>query len=254
MSLSMSLSLSDSPFQPLSESFPFPSSESSVVSSWGKLDEDEIGYFWSASRGDKITETFASGLGQVCQVQLDVFVTRNVLSDDATVDWSLEISGHEVTRFEIQAGFHGQKSVSKVLALPIVGDVYTIGINVMNQVPLQKGSHAFAYAGSLFPHEITLFGCDDEQASPQSPSVPPPPPDIVVDPPFEYPLPPSDQAGLDNSGPDPQTNENIEKNTRSTNWIAIDGATSFGSVLAILALFVCSRRTSHVPLESTDFL
>ena len=41
-----------------SQTFDFPSSDSTVVGSVGFIDADEVGFFWSMQRGDRVSETF----------------------------------------------------------------------------------------------------------------------------------------------------------------------------------------------------
>ena len=40
--------------------FAFPSASSTVVGSTGFIDDCQVGYFWSASRGDSVSQTFSS--------------------------------------------------------------------------------------------------------------------------------------------------------------------------------------------------
>lgn len=145
------------PVPPRTEEYDFPSFDSTVISSYGFLDIDEVGYFWSVRRGDMVAETFATGLDCICEVMLDVHVVRNVLHWEP-VKWSLEINGRTVASFQVPRNFLGPISVSKVLQAPILGPIYTVDLKVENQIASGQGSHTLAFAGE-YDHQISLTGC-----------------------------------------------------------------------------------------------
>ena len=136
-----------------STTFAFPSSTSTVVGSLGFIDADEVGFFWSAQRGDRVSETF-SGPSSVNRAILNVEVVRNVLSGAQHVDWNLEINGTVVGSFTVSPGFTGPLTVD-VSFPPILGPTYAVTIRVTNNVPGGAGSHTLAYAGN-FAHSIEL--------------------------------------------------------------------------------------------------
>ncbi|HYV01649.1 MAG TPA: hypothetical protein VEM93_04845 [Actinomycetota bacterium] len=139
----------------------FPSSGSHVVGSVGFLDKVQVGYFWSSSRGDLVSQ-FVPGPASVDQAILDVEVVTNVLNSGAEVDWNLEIDGSVVGSFVVHEGFTGPITVD-VTFPAIVGRVaasgpaYSVLIRVTNEVPGGEGSHTLAYAGS-YAHSIELLG------------------------------------------------------------------------------------------------
>jgi hypothetical protein len=89
-----------------STTFAFPSSTSTVVGSIGFIDADEVGFFWTVHRGDRVSETF-SGPSSVNRAILKVEVVRNVLVSAQEVDWNLEINGTVVGSFTVPSGFTG---------------------------------------------------------------------------------------------------------------------------------------------------
>jgi hypothetical protein len=133
--------------------FEFPSSSSTVVGSVGFIDDEQVGYFWSASRGDRVSQTF-SGPASVHKVVLKATVISNALNSGAHVDWNIEINSVIVARFRVREGFTGTFTVSRTFA-PITGPSYDVTIRVTNEVAGGQGSHTLAYAGAS-PHVIKL--------------------------------------------------------------------------------------------------
>jgi hypothetical protein len=136
-----------------STTFAFPSSTSTVVGSVGFIDADEVGYFWTAQRGDRVSETF-TGPSSVNRAVLKVEVVLNSLLSAQRVDWNLEINGTVVGSFTVSPGFTGPLTLD-VSFPPILGPTYAVTIRVTNIVPGGAGSHSLAYAGS-FAHSIEL--------------------------------------------------------------------------------------------------
>jgi hypothetical protein len=137
----------------VSSTFPFPSSSSIVVASVGFIDDHQVGYFWSAARGDRVTQTF-SGPRAVRRAILKVEVVTNVLANGAHVDWNLEVKGRVVGSFSVVEGFIGPITVD-VTFPRIFGPNYKVTIRVTNEVPGGDGSVTLAYAGA-YAHSITL--------------------------------------------------------------------------------------------------
>jgi hypothetical protein len=131
----------------------FPSASSNVVGSVGFIDDDEVGYFWSVSRGDSVSETF-NGPNKIKHAILDVEVVTNVLNSGAHVDWDLLINSQKVGSFTVNEGDVGPVHLD-VRFPRITGGVYRVTIRVTNEVPSGQGSHTLAYAGS-FKHSIKL--------------------------------------------------------------------------------------------------
>jgi hypothetical protein len=136
-----------------SATFAFPSSTSTVVGSVGFVNAEEVGFFWTAQRGDRVSETF-TGPGSVNRAILRVEVVRNVLISGEEVDWNLEINGTVVGSFTVPQGFTGPLTLD--VSFPaILGPTYAVTIRVTNDVPGGSGSHTLAYAGN-FAHSIEL--------------------------------------------------------------------------------------------------
>lgn len=138
-----------------SETFSFPSSTSTVVGSLGVVDAEQIGYFWSASRGDTVYETFSTSMPTIDGVTLDIEVVSNVLNSGAQVDWNVEINDVVVDNFTVNEGFTGLIH-REISFAPISGPDYKVEIVVTNQVPNGQGSHSLAYDGE-YAHSVELI-------------------------------------------------------------------------------------------------
>jgi len=138
--------------------FSYPSSSSIIVGSVGFIDEDEVGYFWSVSRGDSVTETFAAG-PSIVGYKLDVDVVTNVLNGGAFVNWDVLINGVLVDNFTVNEGFVGTVSRAANFSA-IAGPNYTVQMRVTNEVAGGFGSHTFRYAGVGF-HQVELLDQSD---------------------------------------------------------------------------------------------
>jgi hypothetical protein len=140
--------------------FDFPSTDSTVVASMRFIDDNEVGYFWSAARGDLISETFTSA-SPINRTILAVEVVRNVLNSGAFVDWNVEINGVIIGSFRVVQSFIGPVTVD-ISFPPIPGPEYTVTIRVINEVAPGEGSHTLAYA-SPFAHSVQLFPVEPRQ-------------------------------------------------------------------------------------------
>jgi hypothetical protein len=124
----------------------FPSNSSTVVGSVGSLNANEIGYFWSASRGDKVEQTFNAGYASVVGLTLDFDVTQNVLSGGAFVNWDVRVNGTSVgswMRTDAQGTGHVSLSFSFAAIAGVAGN-YTVGMHVTNEVASGFGSIALS--------------------------------------------------------------------------------------------------------------
>ena len=131
----------------------YPSSSSTVIGSVGFIDADEVGYFWSVSRGDSVAESF-NGPGRVRKAILKLDVVQNVLSSGAFVNWTVSINGTDVGSFTVNQGQLGP--VTHKFTFPkITGGTYLVKTRVTNEVAGGQGSHTLAYAGA-FQHSLTL--------------------------------------------------------------------------------------------------
>lgn len=142
--------------------FAFPSAGSTVVASDGVVGPGQYGGFWSAARGDSVTETF-SGPVAVNRAVLRLGVPSNSLSAGNGVDWAVEVNGQVVGSFSVAAGETGTKVVDLSFP-PIAGPDYTVSIRVTNEVPTFGGSIFLAFdgpgAGSLELYPATVSDKD----------------------------------------------------------------------------------------------
>lgn len=122
----------------------YPSAGSSVVGSVGFINPDEVGYFWSAARGDSVQETLADSLPIVSQIKLDLVVPFNGLSAGNQVNWAVELNGTEVGTFSVGQGVTGPISHTFDFAGISSPGSYTLRIEARNTVPGGGGSHTFA--------------------------------------------------------------------------------------------------------------
>jgi len=133
---------------------PFPSASSTVVASTGFIDGEKCGYFWSASRGDSVAESF-SGPGKITRAVFKLDVTENFLAPPNTVDWTASINGKDVGSFSIAVGQTGPVTEKLHFNRIRGGGTYDVKIRVTNEVPGGGGSVSLRYAGSG-PHAVVL--------------------------------------------------------------------------------------------------
>lgn len=127
--------------------YPGAAGSATVVGSVGYLNPNEVGYFWSQARGDSVTETFADALLSVTQTRLDLIVVQNVLSGGNSVNWNVLLNGMLIGNFTINQGFTGPvMHIFNHAPVPNIGGMYTVRMEVTNEVPVGAGSHTF-YAG-----------------------------------------------------------------------------------------------------------
>jgi len=129
--------------QASSYSFNFPSTSSSVVASIGSIGSSEIGYFWSVARGDKVSQAYAaSGVFGTTSLELDLNVTRNVLSTGNSVQWDVLVNGTDVGDWAwSSANGTGLTHLSLSFAA-VTGEFSTLALVVKNEVPSGDGSIA----------------------------------------------------------------------------------------------------------------
>jgi hypothetical protein len=130
----------------------FPSATSTVIASIGFINTDEVGYFWSASRGDSVAQTLP-GPKKIKKAVLKLDVVENALSG-AETDWTLSINGTDVGTFVIGVGQLGPVTNTFKFA-KMTGGSYDVKIRMTNEVPSGDGSITLRYAGDG-PHSITL--------------------------------------------------------------------------------------------------
>jgi hypothetical protein len=131
----------------------FPSATSTVIASTGFIDDDEVGFFWSAARGDSVAETF-SGPHAIKKAVLKLDVVENFLAVGAETDWAISINGKDVGTFRVVSGQAGPIT-KKVRFAKISGGTYSVKIRMTNEVASGDGSISLRYAGDG-PHSIAL--------------------------------------------------------------------------------------------------
>jgi hypothetical protein len=131
----------------------FPSANSTVIGSVGFVDDDEVGYFWSAARGDSVTQV-VKGPAKIKHAILKVEVVYNGLAAGEHTAWNLEIDGDVVGDFDVQPGFTGVVKVNAKFAKKTGGE-YEVAIRMTNEVAPGGGAITLAYAGD-HAHSINL--------------------------------------------------------------------------------------------------
>lgn len=131
----------------------FPSANSTVVGSVGFVDGEQVGYFWSAARGDSVSETL-SGPPKITKAALNIDVPSNGLVAGAEVDWVLSINGKDVGKFVVASGDTGPIK-EKYSFSKIKGGSYDVEIRVTNEVASGDGAITLRYAGAG-AHSICL--------------------------------------------------------------------------------------------------
>ncbi len=137
------------------DSFGFPSDDSDVVGSLGFIDDDEVGFFWSEARGDRVTETFTSSLGEITRVVWDFDIVRSSLGE--TLDWTLLINGVEVTDVSFSGETGPQQIDVTFPAIAASGGAYEVSFEATSEVSPGLGSMTLRYAGDG-PRDIEFFG------------------------------------------------------------------------------------------------
>lgn len=125
----------------------FPSDLSSVTASVGHM-APEVGYFWSAARGDQVSQTFAgTGVFGATSLKLDILVSQNVLKDH--VDWDVYVNGVDVGDWTWTAAQGTGYMHETYNFAAIAGDSYEIKLAVKNEVPDGWGSIALNYDSTM---------------------------------------------------------------------------------------------------------
>jgi len=130
---------------PVPGALTFPSASSVVVGSVGQIDAENIGHFWSRSRGDSVTETFA-GPASITSYSLVVDIPLNSLNSGNSLSWKVVINGTVVDSFTVLDTQSSLSAGSSFAA--IAGPNYSVLLRVTNGVPGGGGSHSFRYAGT----------------------------------------------------------------------------------------------------------
>lgn len=131
----------------------FPSATSTVIGSVGFIDATQVGYFWSAARGDSVAQTF-TGKKKIKKAILKLDVPTNGLAAGAETDWAVIINGTTVGSFTITSGQTGAVK-SKSTFAKIKGGTYDVKIAMTNEVAPGDGAITLRYAGDG-PHSIKL--------------------------------------------------------------------------------------------------
>jgi hypothetical protein len=139
----------------LGQTYEYPSAGSTVVGSVGFIDATRIGFFWSAARGDSVTQTFASPLSAVDRVIMQLNVPNNGLA--SALNWDVRLNGVDIGDFSVAPGVLGDITVDlSGFSVPSMGGNYTMRIAALNTIPPGGGSHTLTYAGPA-AHSLTLL-------------------------------------------------------------------------------------------------
>ncbi|NVD71619.1 PEP-CTERM sorting domain-containing protein [Duganella sp. BJB1802] len=124
-------------------SFSFPTSSSTVVASIGSVSPTEIGYFWSMTRGDAVSQSYVgSGVFGTTNLELDLNVTRNVLSSGASVQWDVLVNGQDVGDWNVTQGSGTGINHLSLNFGAVGGEFNSLALVVKNNVPSGQGSIA----------------------------------------------------------------------------------------------------------------
>jgi hypothetical protein len=135
--------------------FSFPSPTSTVVCSSTpncSPAPNQLGYFWSASRGDQVAQTF-TGTKNINRAILKVEAPTNVLSQGAT--WELDINNVDVGGLTVPFGATGKRSID-VTFLPITGPTYNVVLKLLTEVASGNGSITLGDGGT-YDHSLELL-------------------------------------------------------------------------------------------------
>lgn len=125
----------------------FPTEFSSVTGSIGHF-APEVGYFWSAARGDQVSQTYSgTGVFGATSLTLDILVSQNVLTDH--IEWDVYVNGTDVGDWNWTAAQGTGYMHETYNFAAIAGDSYEIKLAVKNEVPDGWGSIALNYDSSM---------------------------------------------------------------------------------------------------------
>ncbi|MCU1500426.1 MAG: putative internalin [Acidimicrobiales bacterium] len=115
----------------------------------------QVGYFWSAARGDKVSQTFA-GPAKINHATLHVQPGTNGLATLAS--WRLSINGVDVGPvFSVPpTGSLAPITVDAAFS-PITGPGYAVQMRMINEVASGDGAHTWISTGGTGAHSIDLF-------------------------------------------------------------------------------------------------
>ena len=134
----------------------FPSADSTVIASYPIVNATTFGAFWSAARGDSVTETFATSEPLVNRAVFDFVVPTNALAAGRSVNWNVLINSRVIGTFTVNSGQTGPVHLEFSFAA-IPGPSYTVRFKVTNEVPTGAGSHTLGYAG-IHAGTVQLIG------------------------------------------------------------------------------------------------
>lgn len=125
---------------PLTYTDTFPSNSSTVVGSVGFIGSTQIGYFWSAARGDSVSQTFTgTGLNSVNHLDLGLEIPYNSLQE--TINWDVLINGTTVGNWSWAPGDGtGALNLSYDFGSIVGNGDYTLAMNVTNEISPGAGS------------------------------------------------------------------------------------------------------------------
>jgi hypothetical protein len=129
----------------------YPSNLSTVVDS-AVNPAGELGFFWSATRGDSITQTFTgTGITTLGSLTLS-FGIDDVLQPGNEIDWDVLVNGISVGSW-IWTSAQGSGTLNQTYSFaPITGNgIYTLRMAVTNETPVNGGS-----IGIFIPGTATL--------------------------------------------------------------------------------------------------
>ena len=120
----------------------YPSAFSTVIDSGEHIAGVDFCCFWSASRGDSVTQTYVTGQPEVSSLGLSFDVSLNALASGQSVDWNVLLDGTLVGSWSWSDRFTGTGTENLNLSFaPVFGaGSYTISMVVTNEVPLGAGS------------------------------------------------------------------------------------------------------------------
>jgi|GEM_PF-4988185 len=133
----------------------FPSADSDVVASVGFRDGENIGAFWSATRGDLVSEFLVDPASEITGLVWNLDITRQGLREP--LDWGLYVNGVEVARVSYEAESGPQTIEIRFNAIPSDGGGYLVSFECLSTVASAFGSMDLRYAGAG-PHQIELIG------------------------------------------------------------------------------------------------
>ena len=138
--------------------FDFPSAASDVVASAGFINANEMGFFFSASNGHAVSQTFETTTAYLSHLIFSLSIPTNGLAQDQQGEFDIRVNGTKVAELVITPDLLGTH-LFHVPVPNIPGPNFTIGLEMTNDIAPGGGTFSLGYAEPT-PSSITLLSSE----------------------------------------------------------------------------------------------